>query len=119
MGMKRIKYIRWWQSESYKNKVSFTGWIANTSSLKMTAYAIVMFDPKQEELVKKNNGHCVLAIRKDFAPTGTMFDKKNAKKLEKEAISEAIKYKKFLEKNGTWGLPVYEDSEQIVYSPMK
>lgn len=100
----QIKFIKWWQSKTYKNGVSFTGWLENAQTTGISAHAIVIFDEKFSTCPEKQP--CIFITKEVMGSTiATMKQKERnryLKKIEKSMIEEAQTYKKGLEQTGFW-----------------
>ncbi len=100
----QIRFIRWWQSKSFKNGVSFTGWHEEAASGALMAHAFVIFDekfstvPEREPciMISKTINGSVIATMKKSERT------RYCKKIERALITEASLYKKGLEQTGFW-----------------
>lgn len=100
----QIKFIRWWNARTYKNGVSFTGWLENATTTGISAHAIVIFDEKFSTCPEKQP--CIFVTKEVIGSTIAPFNKKQRsaylKSIEKNLIKEALIYKKGLEQTGFW-----------------
>ncbi len=100
----RITYIPWWENMSYKDGISFCGWIKNTNKASITGYMICMFNDSLSNVPERNP--CV-AIEKEVlgSELSTMSKIKQRsylKKIEKSMFELIKEYKKDLERTGFW-----------------
>ena len=100
----QVRFIKWWHTKTYKDGVSFTGWIEDAISSKLSAHAIVIFDEKFSTVPEKQP--CVFISKEVVGSTLATMNKKqrNAylKKIEKALVAEAQLYKKGIEQTGFW-----------------
>jgi hypothetical protein len=100
----QIRFIKWWQCKTYKDGISFTGWINNSTTTSVSAYAIVIFDEKYSTCPEKQP--CIFIDKEVLGSTiATMKQKERnsyLKKIEKSLIEEAKRYKLGLEQTGFW-----------------
>lgn len=100
-----IKWIPWWEGKILKNGVSVGKWIASPNELRVSMWAIIMFDKTKSDVPEE----CpVIVVRKDILDkqlSKLTKAKKDAlcKKLEHEAIVEVLRYKSNLMKTGYYG----------------
>lgn len=100
----QIRFIRWWQSKSFKDGVSFTGWYNENASTGITAHAIVIFDEKFSTCPEREP---VIMVSKTIIGSTIATMKKRehiayCKKVERALIAEATLYKNCLEQAGFW-----------------
>ena len=95
----KIKWIKWWSAENFRNGISFTGWIKKIDSNLVYAYTILL--PQHIEYPEKKYGY--FAIESSFSPKGNKEDLKTSKKLELEARKTANEAKKYFEQHSEWG----------------
>lgn len=102
----KIKWIPWWDGKYLKNGVSITKWVAAPNELRVSVWAIIMFDKSKSDVPEERP---VVAVRRDIM--GKQLSKltkasKNAlcKKLENEAVQEVLAHKKALIKTGYYGV---------------
>ena len=100
----QIRFVRWWSSKSYKNGVSFTGWIENPNTTSASAHAIVIFDEKFSTVPELQP--CIFITKEvtgaTIAPMNKTKRTKYLKKIEKALVEEALEYKHNLERTGFW-----------------